>query len=126
MRRFAAIDWILLGTTLPIFLIGFVLSVVHGVRGDFVIAPFWARSAADAQSYPVVDRVVTSPSADASLVAVGDRLLQLEGRDMRGVSTGGFLLRWSQAAQAGGRSLRVTIERGGVRSDVRVLLVPGN
>jgi hypothetical protein len=41
------------------------------------------------------------------------------------VSFAGFVLRWSQAAQAGARSLLLTIERGNVRSDVRVPLVPG-
>jgi class 3 adenylate cyclase len=35
------------------------------------------------------------------------------------------MLRWSQTAQAGARSLRLTIERGTVHSDVRVRLVPG-
>jgi class 3 adenylate cyclase len=41
------------------------------------------------------------------------------------VSNAGFLLRLSRAAQAGARSLLLTIERGSVRSDVRVFLVPG-
>ncbi len=123
MRRLAAIDWLLLGTSLPIFLIGVVMSVVCGVRGDFVVAPFYATSAADEQSYPVV--AFSSPSAEANPLAVGDRLLRLEGSDLRGVSNAGFLLRWCHAAQAGARSLLLTIERGSVRSDVRVLLVPG-
>jgi len=124
MRRLAAIDWLLLGSSLPILLIGLVGTVVHGVRGDFVIAPFFATSAADEQSYPVV--VLSSPSAEANPLAVGDRLLRLEGSDLRGVSAAGFLLRWAQMVQAGARSLRLTIERGSVRSDVRVLLVPGS
>jgi hypothetical protein len=126
MRRLAPIDWLLLGTSLPIFLIGLVMSVISGVRGDFVIATFLATSAADEQSYPLVEQILSSPSAEASPLAAGDRLLRLEGNDLRGVSNAGVMLRWSQAAQAGARSLRVTIERGSVRSDVRVLLVPGN
>ncbi len=124
MRRLAAIDWFLLGTTLPIFLIGLVMSVIYGVRGDFVIAPILATSAAD--QHPAVERILSSPTAEANPLAVGDRLLRLEGSDLRGVSTAGFVLRWSQAAQAGARSLLLTIERGSVRSDVRVLLAPGN
>ncbi len=125
MRRLAAVDWLLLGTLLPVCVFGFVMTVVHGVRGDFVVAPFWVSSAPDEQSYPMVDRLLSSPSAEASPLAVGDRLLRLEGSDLRGVSNAGFMLRWSQAAQAGARSLLLTIERGSVRSDVRVLLVPG-
>ena len=124
-HRLAAVDWLLLGTLLPICLFGVVMTVVHGVRGDFVVAPFLVSSAPDEQSYPMVDRLLSSPSAEASPLAVGDRLLRLEGSDLRGVSDAGFMLRWSQAAQAGARSLLLTIERGGVRSDVRVPLVPG-
>ncbi len=124
-HRLAAVDWLLLGTLLPVCLFGFVMSVVHGVRGDFVVAPFWVSSAPDEQSYPTVSQVLSSPSAEASPLAVGDRLLRLEGSDLGGVSNGGFVLRWSQAAQAGAGSLLLTIERGNVRSEVRVLLVPG-
>jgi hypothetical protein len=125
MRRLAAIDWLLLGISLPILLFGLVMSVVHGVRGDFVVPTFWATSAADKQSYPLVGRIWSRPSGEASPLAVGDRLVRLEESDLRGVSNAGFMLRWSQAAQAGARSLLLTIDRGGVRSDVRVLLVPG-
>ena len=125
MRRLAAIDWLLLGISLPILLFGLVMSVVHGVRGDFVVPTFWATSAADQQSYPVVGRIWSRPSGETSPLAVGDRLVRLEESDLRGVSNAGFMLRWSQAAQAGARSLLLTIDRGSVRSDVRVLLVPG-
>lgn len=124
-HRLAAVDWLLIGTLLPVCVFGFVMTVSHGVRGDFVVAPFWVSSAPDEQSYPVVDRFLSFPSAEASSLAVGDRVLRLEGSDLHGVSNAGFLLRWSQAAQAGARSLLLTIERGGTRSEVRVHLVPG-
>jgi len=125
MKRLAPVDWLLLGTSLPVVLIALVVSVVHGVRGDFVVPPFWAASAADRQSYPVVARTWSSPSGQASPLAVGDRLLRLDSSDLRGMSHFGLIQRWSQAAQAGARSLRLTIERGSVRSDVGVALVPG-
>jgi class 3 adenylate cyclase len=124
-HRLAAVDWLLIGVFMPIFLFGVVMTVFHGVRGDFVVAPFWVSSAPDQQSYPIVNRLLSSPSAESSPVAVGDRLLRLEGIDLHGLSYAGFILRWSRSAQAGVRSLLVTIERGSVRSDVRVLLVPG-
>lgn len=76
MRRLAAIDWLLIGTLLPICLFGVVMSVVHGVRGDFVRLPFAASSAPDGQAYPIVRRVISSPSAEAGSVAVGDRVLR--------------------------------------------------
>jgi hypothetical protein len=125
MRRLAAIDWILLGSTLPILLIGLVTSVVHGVRGDFVVAPFWATSAVDRQSYPIVAQTWSYPSGETSPLAVGDRLLTVDASDLRGASQFALIQRWSQAARAGARSLLLTIERGGVRSDVRVALAPG-
>ena len=100
-HRLAAVDWLLLGTLLPVCVFGFVMSVVHGVRGDFVVAPFWVSSAPDAQSYPIVVRILSSPGAEASPLAVGDRVLRLEGSDLRGVSNAGLVLRWSRAAQAG-------------------------
>jgi hypothetical protein len=124
-HRLAAVDWLLLGTLLPVCVFGVVMTVVHGVRGDFVVAPFLVSAAPDEQSYPMVYRLLSSPSAEASPLAVGDRLLRMEGSDLGGVSTAGFILRWSRAAQTGARSLFLTIERGSVRSDVRVLLVPG-
>src|SRR5262249_3564620 len=124
-HRLAAVDWLLLGTLLPVCVFGLVMTVVHGVRGDFVSLPFWVSSAPDAQSYPTVFRVLSSPNAEAGPLVMGDRLLRLEGSDLRGVSTAGFILRWSQVAQAGAHSLLLTIDRGSVRSDVRVLLVPG-
>jgi hypothetical protein len=125
-HRLAAVDWLLLGTLLPVCVFGFVMTVVHGVRGDFVLAPFLASSALDEQSYPLVKLLLSSPSAEASPLAVEDGLLRLDGSDLRGVSNAGFRLRWSRSAQAGARSLLLTIERGSVRSDVRVLLVPGS
>ena len=125
MRRLAPIDWLLLGTTLPILLIALVISVVHGVRGDFVVAPFWAASAVDRQSYPIVAQSWSYSSGEASPLAVGDRLLRVDASDLRGVSHFALIQRWSQAARAGARSLLLTIERGSVRSDVRVALVPG-
>jgi class 3 adenylate cyclase len=123
--RLAAVDWLLIGTLLPVCVFGFLMTVFHGVRGDFVVAPFWVSSAPDEQSYPIVDRLLSSASAEASSLAVGDRLLRLEGSDLRGVSFAGFLLHASRAAQSGARSLLLTIERDSARSDVRVLLVPG-
>lgn len=120
VRRLAAVDWLLLGISLPLCLFGVVMSVVHGVRGDFVRNPLGLVSAADEQSYPILRQ----PPSSSGLVA-GDRLLRLEGGDLRGASGAGWVLRWSQAAQAGTRSLRFTIERAGVHSDVRVPLVPG-
>lgn len=33
VRRLAAIDWLLIGTLLPLCVFGVVMSVVHGVRG---------------------------------------------------------------------------------------------
>ena len=77
-HRLAAVDWLLLGTLLPVCVFGFVMTVVHGLRGDFVVVPFIVSSAPDAQSYPMVARLLSAPSAEASPLAVGDRLLRLD------------------------------------------------
>lgn len=123
-NRLAAVDWLLIGTLLPIVVFGFVMTVVHGVRGDFVRLPFGVSSAPDEQSYPIVRRVLSSPSAEAGSVSVGDRVVRLEGSDLHGLSAAGLMLRWSAAAQTA-RSLLFTVERGGVRADVDVPLLPG-
>src|SRR5262245_19824916 len=84
--RLSAVDWLLLGTLLPLAVCGFVMTVIHGIRGDFVVTPFLASSAADHQSYPVVSQLWSSLSAEAGQLRVGDRLLRLEGTDLRGLS----------------------------------------
>jgi hypothetical protein len=122
VRRLAAVDWLLLGSLLPICLFGVVMTVVHGVRGDFVRPPFGVGPAPDGQ-YPIVWWVSPS-SAGGAAVEVGDRVVRVEGTDLRGVSEAGYILR-RDAAQPGTRSLLFTIEHGGVRADVRVPLVPG-
>jgi hypothetical protein len=101
------------------------MSVAYGVRGAFVVPPIMVSSAPGEQSYPIVRRVLWSSTADAGSLAIGDRLERLQGDDLRGVSAAGYTLRWSAAAQIA-RSLLFTIERGGVRSDVRAPLVPGS
>jgi len=126
VRRLAAVDWLLLGTLLPLCLFGVAMSVVHGVRGDFLCLPFVVSSAPDTQSYPIVRRILSPLNAEAGSLAVGDRVLRLEGDDLRGVSTARFTLRWSAAALTARTSLLFTIERASVRSDVRVPLVPGS
>ena len=125
LTRLALVDWLLLGTLLPLAVFGFVMTVVHGVRGDFLLAPFLVSSAADQQSYPAIAQLWSSPSAEADRLAVGDRLLRLEDIDLRGVSNAGFVLHWSRVAQGHARALALTVDRGGVRFDVRVPRVPG-
>ncbi|HVN88156.1 MAG TPA: adenylate/guanylate cyclase domain-containing protein [Candidatus Binatia bacterium] len=121
--RLAAIDWLLLSTLLPIALFGFVMTVVHGVRGDFVRVPFLVNAGPHEQ-YPVVDLVSPSPNGAACPIAVGDRLLRIEGIDLRGISIARYIPLRDDAGRAT-RSLRVTIERDGIVSDVQVPLVPG-
>jgi hypothetical protein len=125
MRRLAVIDWLLIGISLPIFLFGLVMTLVHGVRGDFVAPPFWVTTAANQRAYPVVDQVWSPAGTEPNPLAVGDRVVRLEDIDLLGVSNAGFFVHWSSAAQAGARSLRLAIERGPVHSEVRVPLVPG-
>ena len=126
MRRLAAVDWLLIGTSLPILLFGVVMSVVHGVHDDFVFPPFLVSSAPDPQSYPIVRELFRSPTMAAGSLAIGDRVERLDGADLRGLSTAGVALRWTAVARTGARSLPLTIERGGVRSDVHVPLIPGS
>jgi class 3 adenylate cyclase len=118
------VDWLLMATLLPLCLFGVVMSVVHGVRGDFVYPPFFLSSAPDAQSYPVARWVLSPSSAGAAPLVAGDRVLRLQGRDLRGASVAEFMVRWSEATRTA-RVLAMTIERGGERADVLVPLLPG-
>src|SRR5262249_8764101 len=124
-RRLGAIDWLLLGTFLPIVLFGVVMSVVHGVRGDFVMLPFWVSAARDQHSYPVVRRILPPWTTQASPLAAGDHLLQVDGHDLRGLSGLGCLVRFYAAARTGACSLSFTKERSGVRSEVLVPFFAG-
>ena len=54
MRRLTTTDWLLIGVSLPIILFGLVMSIVHGMRGEFVFLPIWVSAAPDEQSYPIV------------------------------------------------------------------------
>ena len=126
MKRFTAFDWLLIGISLPILLLGVALSVVHGVRGDFVFPPFLVSSAPAPDAPPVVRQVFPSPSEPVTSLTVGDKIWRLDGADLRGVSTAGVALRWSAVARTGARTLLLTREHGGERSEVQVPLVPGS
>jgi hypothetical protein len=125
VRRLAAVDWILIGTLLPICMFGVLMSAVHGSRGEFVFPPMLVSSAPDATSHPIVRRLLASPDEAANALIVGDRLIRLDGTDLRGLSLAGFGRRWSAVARSGARSLSLTIERDGAPSEVRVSFVPG-
>jgi class 3 adenylate cyclase len=125
VRRLAVVDWFLIGILLPILLFGIVMSIVHGVHGEFVFPPFLVSSAPSARAYPIVREVYPSSSVDAGSIAVGDIVQRLNGLDLRGYTTAGVALRWTAAARAGARSLSVVTERGGALSEVEVALIPG-
>lgn len=125
MRRLEVVDWLLVGTLLPILLFGVVMSIVHGLRGEFVFPPLLVSSAPNAQAYPIVRELYPSSSVDAGSIAVGDIVQRLNGIDLRGYTTAGVALHWTAAARAGARSLSVAIERGGTGSEVEVPLIPG-
>src|SRR5262245_38928915 len=81
VRRLTGVDW-LIGTLLPICVYALVMTLVHGIRYGFLDVPFRVSSSLDAQSYPVVSLFFSEDSG----VAVGDRVLSLEGVDLRGAS----------------------------------------
>lgn len=119
MRRLAALDWLLIGTFIPILLFGVVMTVVDGVRYGFVLPPFRVSSAPDEQSYPVVGNVWVP----AVPVAAGDRVVSVEGVSLRGKTAGTSIMRWGEAARRS-RVVRFIIERGASQSEVQVPPAP--
>lgn len=124
MRRLAAVDWLLIGTLLPISLFGVVMTVLYGVRHPSLGLPLVVSSAPSDESYPVVRSFNASPGFETDSLAVGDRLLRLKEIDLRGLSAAGFILRLPEVEWTTDRSLPLTIERDGVRAEVRVPLLP--
>ena len=125
MRRLAAVDWVLLGTLLPLSLFGVAMSVVGGLRGDFLLPQFMVSSAADDGSYPTVFRVFARHGMPDVPVSVGDHVVELEGVDVRGMSALQYMLRWSAIARTRPSSMSMVIERGDVRAAIQAPLVPG-
>lgn len=123
MRRLAAADVLLLGTLLPLTLFGLAMSLIAGLRGDFVLPPFMVSSAVDERSYPTVSRIfVAVPDLP---VSVGDPVLELEGTDVRGMSLLAYMLHWSAAARTNRSSMAMVIEHGERRTAIHPVLVPG-
>jgi class 3 adenylate cyclase len=79
LRRLAALDWLLLGTLLPLWLGSTALSVWHARAHPPGNVVFFAR-AESADALPRVD-LLRGPAAE---LRVGDRLVAVGGRDLRG------------------------------------------
>jgi class 3 adenylate cyclase len=123
VRRLEPVDWLLIGTLLPICLYGVVMTVGCGLRSPLAQLPFTVSSAPSSEAYPVVRRVLTTATGDPPGLAAGDRVVRLGPDDLRGLSAAAFIRR-SAAAAAGSRSLPFTIDRQGTRFERVVELVP--
>ncbi|MGH7289235.1 MAG: adenylate/guanylate cyclase domain-containing protein [Myxococcota bacterium] len=113
MRGSRTVDWLLLGTLLPVWLaiqgVGVHNYLAHGPRWF----PFSITGAQGAAGHPVVDRL----NAPDCPLRVGDRVVQAGGIDLQGLSRAKTYRALTPLLTAG-RPFRVEAGRGGERFDV--------
>ena len=122
MRRLRVVDWLLIGTLLPIWLFAVVTSAGYGVVHGYDDLPFTATSAASPDAYPVIRSLQRDRNSDT--LAVGDRVVSINGIAMRGLTTARCLMHIGDLARHGDE-LQLTVERDGTQSAARLLLTPG-
>jgi hypothetical protein len=122
VRRLEPVDWLLIGTLLPICLYGIAMSARCGLRAPLLQLPFTVASAPSASAYPTVRRVLAPAAGETDGLAAGDHVVRLGHDDLHGLSAAAFIRRSAAAASSG--PLPFTIERQGTRFERVVKLVP--
>src|SRR5215510_8162745 len=108
--RLRLVDRILLATLLPAFTVVLGLQVREGLENGAWRYRIVVASSADAESYPVLERVQDPASAPG--LRRGDRLLRVGDFDLRGITSRGAIMRAHRAAARGPRA-EIVAERGG-------------
>jgi class 3 adenylate cyclase len=113
MRRSRAVDWWLLGTLLPLYLVlqaaGIQAQLASGAR----TLPFVHTGAQGTDGYPIM----LGSRAPDPRIQRGDRVLRIGSLDLRGLSWADIRYR-TVPLQREGRPFEVELERGGVRFDL--------
>ncbi|MFN8643208.1 MAG: PDZ domain-containing protein [Candidatus Binatia bacterium] len=122
MRHLRVVDWLLLGTLVPICAYAIVTSAGYGVVHGYDDLPFTASSAPAADAYPVIRSLQQDRNSDT--LAVGDRIISIAGIDMRGLTTARSLMHIGALARQRA-TLPMVVERNGVPTAAALRLTPG-
>jgi len=120
MRRLRALDWLLIGTLVPAWLVALALQFHAGFANDCALLPFWPSSA-PSDGFPRVDRVWFGIPDVETVLTPGDRVVQLRGEDLRGATATGLWAR-AYARPRAERAVPFSFEREGRRFEARIAL----
>ena len=122
-RELRTLDWVLIATLLPLYLVTQAAQVYEGMTTGLTAPGVEATSASGPREFPVVGTVSDGTRFAGPRLAVGDRLLEVEGRSLAGASLNKF---W-QLAIPNVRSpagARITASRGEERLATTLLGEP--
>jgi hypothetical protein len=119
MRRSRALDWLLLATLLPVYLVIQGMSLREQLERGPWWFPFSVTGAQGASGHPLVDRLNT-PDTPAR---IGDVALRFADIDVRGLSRS-KLMHATAPLLGSGRPFQVEVERAGERLELTVSPVP--
>lgn len=126
MRRLRTADAVLLVSLLALWVACAALHVKQVAGGQLAWVGVYVAAPASSDGFPTVRGFWPGATRDASGdLAVGDRLLNVGGADLRGVGPFGFVAR-TYAAAAERHELRVPLayEHSGVAGNTTIALVP--
>lgn len=111
-RRFGMLDWVLILTLVPLWLVCFSLHVREGLRADFAYNPLEVSSARGTD-YPIITWLASSADPRFS---IGDRVIRVGPEGLQGITSIGFHARVFANVN---EQLRVPIEfeHNGVRGE---------
>jgi signal transduction histidine kinase len=121
--RFTSADKLLLGVLLPLAMVVASLHVWEVARSGLAQLPVYVAPAPDAGGYPVVGGYRLETEDRGTALRPGDRLIQIGGRDLRGVGYIGFDAIGLAACGRRGEAPLV-YERDGVRRTMSLPAVP--
>jgi hypothetical protein len=123
MKRLRRIDTVLLVILGPLWILCFSLYVKSISQGRLVWVPVAVSAPSNELSYPAVKELWPGTTAVASGLAVGDQLMQVGSRDLRGAGPFCFVARVYEEAKAGIR-LPVVFVRAGEQQETTLELFP--
>ncbi|MGH7288775.1 MAG: adenylate/guanylate cyclase domain-containing protein [Myxococcota bacterium] len=118
MRRLRALDWILIGTLVPAWVIALALQLHAGLLNGCAVLPFYASSA-PSDGYPRVDELWREVPDVEGTIARGDRVIRVGSEELRGVTATRLMAR-AYALVRSESVVPLTFERDRLRFEVRI------